>query len=162
MKTDIEIAYDAKVKPIKDIAASIGLSEEDIDLYGKYIAKVPLESLDKFKGNKDGKLVMVTAITPTPAGEGKTVTTISLIQGLGRLGKNVVGALREPSIGPTFGIKGGATGGGYAQVYPMWDIDLHFRATSTPSRPRITCCRRSSTTSWSGRTPWASTPPGSS
>ncbi|MBE6513632.1 MAG: formate--tetrahydrofolate ligase [Thermoplasmata archaeon] len=126
MKTDIEIAYDAKVKPIKEIAASIGLSEEDIDLYGKYIAKVPLESLDKFKGNKDGKLVMVTAITPTPAGEGKTVTTISLIQGLGRLGKNVVGALREPSIGPTFGIKGGATGGGYAQVYPMWDIDLHF------------------------------------
>ena len=126
MMPDIEIAYAAKPKPIKDVAASIGLSEDDISYYGKYIAKVPLDSLARFRGNPDGKLVMVTAITPTPAGEGKTVTTISLIQGLGRLGKNVVGALREPSIGPTFGIKGGATGGGYAQVYPMWDIDLHF------------------------------------
>ena len=87
---------------------------------------MPLNVIDKYKDRKNGKLVMVTAITPTPAGEGKTVTTISLIQGLGRLGKNVVGALREPSIGPTFGVKGGATGGGYAQVYPMWDIDLHF------------------------------------
>lgn len=95
-------------------------------MYGRYMAKVPLASLEKLKDKKDGKLVVVTAITPTPAGEGKTVTTIGLIQGLGKLGKNVVGALREPSIGPTFGIKGGATGGGYSQVYPMWDIDLHF------------------------------------
>ena len=124
--TDIEIAESANVKPIKEIAAKIGLSEDDISPYGKYIAKVPLNALDKLKDKEDGKLVMVTAITPTPAGEGKTVTTIGLIQGLGRLGKNVVGALREPSIGPTFGIMGGATGGGYSQVYPMWDIDLHF------------------------------------
>ncbi len=126
MQADIDIAQSAKVKPIKEIAAKIGLSEDEIVPYGKYIAKVPLNVIDKYKDRKDGKLVMVTAITPTPAGEGKTVTTISLIQGLGRLGKNVVGALREPSIGPTFGVKGGATGGGYAQVYPMWDIDLHF------------------------------------
>ena len=124
--TDIEIAESANVKPIKEIAAKIGLSEDDISPYGTYVAKVTLNSLDGLKDKKDGKLVMVTAITPTPAGEGKTVTTIGLIQGLGRLGKNVVGALREPSIGPTFGIKGGATGGGYSQVYPMWDIDLHF------------------------------------
>lgn len=126
MQTDIEIAESAKVKPITEVAAAVGLSADDISPYGKYMAKVPLASLEKFKDNKDGKLVVVTAITPTPAGEGKTVTTIGLIQGLGRLGKKVVGALREPSIGPTFGIKGGATGGGYSQVYPMWDIDLHF------------------------------------
>ena len=126
MKTDIEIAAEATVKPIVEVANGIGLTADDIVPYGKYIAKVPLNVIDRFSDRKDGKLVMVTAITPTPAGEGKTVTTIGLIQGLGRLGKNVVGALREPSIGPTFGIKGGATGGGYVQVYPMWDIDLHF------------------------------------
>ena len=126
MLNDIEIAESAKVLNIKDVAAKIGLTEDEIQPYGKHIAKVPLASLEKLKDKKDGKLVVVTAITPTPAGEGKTVTTIGLIQGLGKLGKNVVGALREPSIGPTFGIKGGATGGGYSQVYPMWDIDLHF------------------------------------
>jgi len=126
MLTDIEIAYEANPKPIKEIAAKLGLSEDDISPYGKYIAKVPIENLERLKDRQDGKLVMVTAITPTPAGEGKTVTSIGLMQGLGALGKNVVGALREPSLGPTFGIKGGATGGGYAQVYPMWDIDLHF------------------------------------
>ena len=126
MMNDIEIAEAAKVKDIWEIASKIGLSEDEIQMYGRYMAKVPLASLDKYKDKKDGKLVVVTAITPTPAGEGKTVTTIGLIQGLGKLGKNVVGALREPSIGPTFGIKGGATGGGYSQVYPMWDIDLHF------------------------------------
>ena len=126
MMNDIEIAEAAKVKDIREIASRIGLSEDEIQMYGRYMAKVPLASLDKYKDKKDGKLVVVTAITPTPAGEGKTVTTIGLIQGLGKLGKNVVGALREPSIGPTFGIKGGATGGGYSQVYPMWDIDLHF------------------------------------
>ena len=126
MLNDIEIAESAKVMNIKDVAAKVGLTEDEIQPYGKYIAKVPLASLEKLKDKKDGKLVVVTAITPTPAGEGKTVTTIGLIQGLGKLGKNVVGALREPSIGPTFGIKGGATGGGYSQVYPMWDIDLHF------------------------------------
>lgn len=126
MLNDIEIAESAKVMNIKDVAAKVGLTEDEIQPYGKYIAKVPLASLEMLKDKKDGKLVVVTAITPTPAGEGKTVTTIGLIQGLGKLGKNVVGALREPSIGPTFGIKGGATGGGYSQVYPMWDIDLHF------------------------------------
>ncbi len=126
MLSDIDIAYEAKPKPIKEIAAKLGLSEDDISPYGKYIAKVPIENLQRLKDKKDGNLIMVTAITPTPAGEGKTVTSIGLMQGLGALGKNVVGALREPSLGPTFGIKGGATGGGYAQVYPMWDIDLHF------------------------------------
>ena len=126
MLSDIEIAYEANPKPIKEIAAKLGLTEDDISLYGKYIAKVPLEKLEKFKDKEDGKLIMVTAITPTPAGEGKTVTSIGLMEGLGALGKNVVGALREPSLGPTFGIKGGATGGGYTQVYPMWDINLHF------------------------------------
>ena len=123
---DIEIAQAAKVKNIREIAAKIGLSEDDIEPYGKYIAKVPYDKLDGICGDRTGKLVVVSAITPTPAGEGKTVTTIGLIQGLGKLGKKVVGALREPSIGPTFGIKGGATGGGNSQVYPMWDIDLHF------------------------------------
>ena len=126
MKTDLEIAYDADVKPIKEIAAKIGITEDDLVPYGKYIAKVPLPVLEKLKDKPKGKLVLVTAITATPAGEGKTVTSIGLIQGLSKIGKNVVGALREPSLGPTFGIKGGATGGGYAQVYPMWDIDLHF------------------------------------
>ena len=110
MMNDIEIAESAKVKDIREIAAKVGLSEDEIQMYGRYMAKVPLASLEKLKDKKDGKLVVVTAITPTPAGEGKTVTTIGLIQGLGKLGKNVVGALREPSIGPTFGIKGGATG----------------------------------------------------
>ncbi len=123
---DIEIAQSAKMRNIRDVAATVGLTDDDIEPYGKYIAKVPLDRLDKVCGDRTGKLVVVSAITPTPAGEGKTVTTIGLIQGLGKLGKKVVGALREPSIGPTFGIKGGATGGGYSQVYPMWDIDLHF------------------------------------
>ena len=126
MKDDIQIEEEANVKNIVDIAATIGLGPEDIDQYGKYIAKVPLDVLSRFDNNKNGKLVLVTAVTPTPAGEGKTVTTIGLIQGLSSIGKKVVGALREPSVGPTFGVKGGATGGGYSQVYPMWDIDLHF------------------------------------
>ena len=126
MKNDIEIEEEADVKHITEIADKIGLSPDDIEQYGKYIAKVPLDVLSRFDGNENGKLIMVTAVTPTPAGEGKTVTTIGLIQGLSRIGKKVVGALREPSVGPTFGVKGGATGGGYSQVYPMWDIDLHF------------------------------------
>lgn len=128
MKTDIEIAQEAtaKVKHIKEIAKSIGLSEDDIEFYGKYKAKVPLEVLKRFEKNKDGKLICVTAITPTDAGEGKTVTSIGLTQAFGILKKKVILCLREPSLGPVFGIKGGATGGGYSQVYPMWDIDLHF------------------------------------
>ena len=126
MLADIDIAQDAKVENIKTVAAKIGIPEDDLEFFGKYIAKVPLGVIDKKAKSHKGKLVLVTAVTPTPAGEGKTVTTISLIEGLGALGKNVVGALREPSMGPTFGIKGGATGGGYAQVYPMWKIDLEF------------------------------------
>ena len=126
MKTDIEIAYDTEVRPISEVAADIGLDRDDIIPYGKHMAKIPLDVLERFNGNEDGKLVLVTAITPTPAGEGKTVTNIGLVQGLGRIGKKVIGTLREPSLGPVFGIKGGATGGGYSQVYPMWDIDLHF------------------------------------
>ncbi|MBP5394309.1 MAG: formate--tetrahydrofolate ligase, partial [Candidatus Methanomethylophilaceae archaeon] len=119
MKSDLEIAREAKVKPIKEIAQSIGIDEDDLYPYGKFVAKIPVEDLGKYDKGKKGKLVLVTAITATPAGEGKTVTTIGLIQGLKKIGKNVVGALREPSLGPTFGIKGGATGGGYSQVYPM-------------------------------------------
>ena len=124
MKTDIEIAQEAKAENIEKIAKKIGLSKDDIECYGKYKAKIPLTIMEG-KG-KDGKLVLVTAITPTPAGEGKTTTTIGLADGLKRIGKKVVVALREPSLGPVFGIKGGAAGGGYAQVIPMEDINLHF------------------------------------
>ncbi|MEM0342947.1 MAG: formate--tetrahydrofolate ligase [Thermoplasmata archaeon] len=126
MKSDVEIAQEAKVQHIEKIAEKIGLSRDDLEFYGKYKAKVPLSVLKRFEKNKDGKLILVTAITATKAGEGKTVTSIGLCQGMGRLGKKVMLSLREPSLGPTFGIKGGATGGGYSQVYPMWDIDLHF------------------------------------
>ena len=126
MKSDIEIAESAVARDIKDVAATIGLGPDDIEQYGKYVAKVPLNVLSRFNEKKDGKLIVVTAVTPTSAGEGKTVTTIGLIQGLSAIGKKVVGALREPSLGPTFGVKGGATGGGMSQVYPMWKIDLEF------------------------------------
>lgn len=127
MKSDIEIAESASVKNITEIASKIGLTPEDLEPFGKHVAKVPLQVLDRIgKDRKNGKLILVTAVTPTPAGEGKTVTTISLIEGLAAIGKNVVGALREPSMGPTFGVKGGATGGGHVQVYPMWKIDLEF------------------------------------
>jgi formate--tetrahydrofolate ligase len=126
VKTDIEIAQEAKLEPIKKIAESIGLSEEEIFFYGKYKAKVDHRILKKLQGKKEGKLILVTAITPTPAGEGKTTTTVGLGDALKKLGKKVVIALREPSLGPVFGIKGGAAGGGYAQVVPMEDINLHF------------------------------------
>lgn len=126
MKSDIEIAERAAVRNIAEVAADIGLGEDDIERYGKHIAKVPLDVLSRYDSREDGKLVLVTAVTPTPAGEGKTVTTIGLIQGLAAIGQKVVGALREPSMGPTFGMKGGATGGGMSQVYPMWKIDLEF------------------------------------
>lgn len=114
------------MRPIEEIAATIGLTRDDLELHGRYMAKVPLDVLRRFDGRKDGKLVLVTAITATKAGEGKTVTSIGLMEALGHIGVKVMGALREPSLGPVFGIKGGATGGGRAQVYPMWDIDLHF------------------------------------
>lgn len=124
MKSDIEIAQSAKLKPILDIAKGVGLTEDDIEYYGKYKAKISLSVMSHAK--ERGKLILVTAITPTPAGEGKTTTTIGLADGMRRLGKKVVVALREPSLGPVFGIKGGAAGGGYAQVVPMEDINLHF------------------------------------
>ncbi len=114
------------MRPVEEIAATLGLSRDDLELHGRYMAKVPLDVLRRFDGRKDGKLVLVTAITATKAGEGKTVTSIGLMEALGHIGVKVMGALREPSMGPVFGIKGGATGGGRAQVYPMWDIDLHF------------------------------------
>ena len=125
MKTDIEIAQSAKMLPITEIANKAGIGDDYLEQYGKYKAKVDY-SLLKDSPRKDGKLILVTAITPTPAGEGKTTTTIGLADGLSRIGKNVMVALREPSLGPVFGIKGGAAGGGYAQVVPMEDINLHF------------------------------------
>ncbi|MBM4457070.1 MAG: formate--tetrahydrofolate ligase [Chloroflexi bacterium] len=124
--SDLEIAQAAEMKPILEIAASLGLDPDDLDLYGKYKAKIHLDVLDKFKDRPQGKYIDVTAITPTPLGEGKTTTTIGLTQGLGVLGKSVVAAIRQPSQGPTFGIKGGAAGGGYSQVVPMEDFNLHL------------------------------------
>ncbi len=126
MKTDIEIAQEAKLMPIQEVAERFGILSEDLEFYGKYKAKLSDELLEKTKDNPDGKLVLVTAINPTPAGEGKTTTSIGLGQAFGRLNKKAVLALREPSLGPCFGIKGGAAGGGYAQVVPMEDLNLHF------------------------------------
>ena len=126
MKTDIEIAQEAQMLPITEVVKEIGLTADDLELYGKYKAKISNEYLKKIEENKKGKLVLVTAINPTPAGEGKTTTSVGLGQALGRLGKKAVIALREPSLGPCFGIKGGAAGGGYAQVVPMEDLNLHF------------------------------------
>ena len=125
MLTDVEIAQSAEMKPIVEIAQKVGLDEDDLELYGKYKAKISLEAIKKSDQNEDGKLILVTAINPTPAGEGKT-TMIGLSQALNKLGKKSVVAMREPSLGPCFGIKGGAAGGGYAQVVPMEDINLHF------------------------------------
>ena len=126
MKTDIEIAQACEMKHIRDIAALAGVDEDYLEYYGKYKAKIDLKLLADREGRPDGKLVLVTAINPTPAGEGKTTTTVGLADGMRRLGKNTVVALREPSLGPVFGVKGGAAGGGYAQVVPMEDINLHF------------------------------------
>lgn len=126
MKTDIEIAQEAQMKPIKEVAASLGITEDDLELYGKYKAKLSGELMDRVKGNKDGKLVLVTAINPTPAGEGKTTISVGLGQALCKMGKNAAVALREPSLGPCFGVKGGAAGGGYSQVVPMEELNLHF------------------------------------
>lgn len=126
MKTDIQIAQEATMLPIKDVAASIGIEEDDLELYGRYKAKISDELINRTKKNPDGKLILVTAINPTPAGEGKTTTSVGLGEAFGRLGKKALIALREPSLGPCFGIKGGAAGGGYAQVVPMEDLNLHF------------------------------------
>ena len=126
MKTDIQIAQEAEMSHIRDVAASIGIEEDDLELYGKYKAKLSDELYDKIKDNPDGKLVLVTAINPTPAGEGKTTTTVGLGEAFAKMNKKAIIALREPSLGPCFGIKGGAAGGGYAQVVPMEDLNLHF------------------------------------
>lgn len=126
MKSDIQIAQEAKMEPIKNVAEKLGLCEDDIEYYGKYKCKISLDVYNKVKNNNNGKLVLVTAINPTPAGEGKSTVTVGLGQALNRIGKKAVIALREPSLGPVFGIKGGAAGGGYAQVVPMEDINLHF------------------------------------
>ena len=126
MKTDIEIAQEAKMSPIKEVGAAYGIAEDDLELYGKYKAKLTDELWDKVKDRPNGKLVLVTAINPTPAGEGKTTTSVGLGDALKRLGHKTLIALREPSLGPCFGIKGGAAGGGYAQVIPMEDLNLHF------------------------------------
>ncbi|HET9470821.1 MAG TPA: formate--tetrahydrofolate ligase, partial [Usitatibacter sp.] len=124
--SDIEIAQAAKVKPIAEIAKKLGIPDEAIELYGRYKAKISLGFIDTLKGKPNGKLVLVTAISPTPAGEGKTTTTVGLGDALNQIGKKAMICLREPSLGPVFGMKGGAAGGGYAQVVPMEDINLHF------------------------------------
>ncbi|MCK4980873.1 MAG: formate--tetrahydrofolate ligase, partial [Candidatus Delongbacteria bacterium] len=126
MLSDIEIAQRAKMKKITEIAKSIGLSADDIELYGDYKAKIKFEAIEKLKDRSEGQLILVSAITPTPAGEGKTTVSIGLAQAMNKLGKKTIAAIREPSLGPIFGIKGGAAGGGYSQVLPMEDINLHF------------------------------------
>ena len=131
MKSDIQIAQEATMQPIKEVAASIGIAEDDIELYGKYKAKISDELIERSKNNPDGKLILVTAINPTPAGEGKTTITVGLGQAFGKLGKKAIIALREPSLGPCFGIKGGAAGGGYSQVVPMEDLNLQLHQQIT-------------------------------
>ena len=126
MKTDVQIAQESKMLPISEVAAKIGIFEDDLNHYGKYKAKVSLDVLERLKDKPDGKLILVTAITPTPAGEGKTTVNIGLSMGLNKIGKTAITALREPSLGPSFGMKGGAAGGGFSQVVPMEDINLHF------------------------------------
>ena len=126
MKTDIEIAQEAQILPIRDIAAKLGISEDELEAYGKYKAKLSDDCLKRISGNKNGKLILVTAINPTPAGEGKTTISVGLSQAFAKIGEKAVLALREPSLGPCFGVKGGAAGGGYSQVIPMEDINLHF------------------------------------
>src|SRR5512134_1638875 len=126
MKSALEIAHEAKLRPITDIAGAAGIQPDELEQLGLYRGKVKLSLLERLKGRPDGKLVIVTAITPTKAGEGKTTTSVALTMGLGKIKKNVMLCLREPSLGPVFGVKGGGTGGGYAQVGPMEDINLHF------------------------------------
>ena len=136
MKTDIEIAQETKMLPITTVASQYGITEDDLELYGKYKAKISNELWQEIKDRPDGKLVLVTAINPTPAGEGKTTTSVGLGQAFGKLGKKAVIALREPSLGPCFGIKGGAAGGGYAVQFPLWCHNALRRSASPPSRCR--------------------------
>ena len=155
-KSDIEIAQSCPMRPIGEIAAAAGVEERYLELYGRYKAKVDYRLLEE-SDRPDGKLILVTAISPTPAGEGKTTTSVGLADGLRRIGRSAILALREPSLGPVFGVKGGAAGGGYAQVVPMEDINLHLPAISTPSARRTTCSPRCSTTTSSRATRWGST-----
>jgi formate--tetrahydrofolate ligase len=150
--SDIEIAQSTEMLPIVEIARAIGVDEKDIELYGKYKAKIDYNLYERLKAKPDGKLILVTAITPTPAGEGKTTTSVGLGDALHKLGKKVMIALREPSLGPVFGVKGGAAGGGYAQVVPMEDINLHF----TRLGRRTICWRPCWTTISTRATRWAS------
>ena len=126
MKTDVQIAQESKMVPINDIASKLGIKEDDVINYGKYKAKISSRAIEDLKNKPDGKLILVTAINPTPAGEGKTTTNIGLSMALNKIGKSSITSIREPSLGPSFGVKGGAAGGGYAQVVPMEDINLHF------------------------------------
>ena len=126
IKSDIQIAQEAHLENIKDVAAKVGVTEDELEMYGKYKAKLSDELIHRVENNEDGKLVLITAINPTPAGEGKTTISLGLTEALNQKGISAIAALREPSLGPCFGIKGGATGGGYAQVAPMEDINLHF------------------------------------
>ena len=126
MASDIEIAQKATMKRITEVASHLGIADDHLEPYGHYKAKISLDYVDSLKGKPDGKLILVTAISPTPAGEGKTTTTVGLGDALNRIGKKTVICLREPSLGPVFGVKGGAAGGGYAQIVPMEDINLHF------------------------------------
>ena len=126
VKSDIEIAQEAKLLNIKDVAAKVGITEDELEMYGKYKAKLSDELIHRVENNEDGKLVLITAINPTPAGEGKTTISLGLTEALCKRGINAIAALREPSLGPCFGIKGGAAGGGYAQAVPMEDLNLHF------------------------------------
>ena len=142
MKTDIQIAQEAQMEHIKNVAMRAGIAEEELEFYGKYKAKLSDELWERIKDRENGKLVLVTAINPTPAGEGKTTTTVGLGQAMAKLGKNALIALREPSLGPCFGIKGGAAGGGYAQVVPMEDLNLLFPGTSMRSPLQIIFSRR--------------------
>lgn len=158
-KSDIEIAQEAKARPINEIAGALGIPEKYIENYGPYKAKIDYRYYnDALKDRPDAKLVLVTAINPTPAGEGKTTVTIGLADALNRLDKKAMIAMREPSLGPVFGVKGGAAGGGYAQVVPMEDINLHLQATSTPSELPTTCWRLCLTTISTRETPCASIP----
>lgn len=126
MKTDVEIAREASLKPISEVGNELGLFESELEYYGPYKAKITDAAFERLRDGKDGKLILVTAVNPTPAGEGKTTVTVGLGEAFGRLEQRAVIALREPSLGPVFGVKGGAAGGGYAQVAPMEDINLHF------------------------------------
>lgn len=137
MLSDIEIAHKAQMKPIMDIAQNLGIDPDDVELYGKYKAKLSEQLYTKLADKKDGKLILVTAINPTPAGEGKTTVSVGLAQAMNKTGRNAVLALREPSLGPVFGIKGGAAGGGYSQVVPMEDINLHFTGICMPLQQQI-------------------------